>query len=117
FIIAAALSPRLPGMGYNNLRLEDGIFTAVTGVWLLRCLQLGRFPRPRSPLTVPFLAVTAVGILSTLWGLSQGRIDDVPYSFLMQVKRVEYFAIFWIVATSVNSKEWLRLLIFLFVIG
>jgi hypothetical protein len=117
FIIAAGLSPKMPGLGYNNLRVEDGIFVIVLAVWLIRCFRLGQLPRPRTPITAPFIAVTLMGVVSTAWGYSHGTIPDLAYSILMQIKRVEYFLIFWLVATSVNSPQWLRTLILVFVVS
>src|SRR5690242_18256038 len=37
FIVAAALSPRLPGL-YNNLRVEDLVFVIVFAVWFIKAL-------------------------------------------------------------------------------
>jgi hypothetical protein len=115
FIMFAALSPRIPGLNYNNLRLEDGMFVVLFLSWSIRALRAGRLPRPRSPLTAPFLAVTLMGIFSSMWGVSLGQIDELSYSILVQFKRIEYFMIFWMVATSINSERWLRAMIMVFV--
>src|SRR5437588_7597914 len=57
FIVASALSPRLPGF-YNNLRVEDLVFVLVFGVWFIKALQYGRIPLVHSPTILPFLLLT-----------------------------------------------------------
>nr|AQQ74446.1 hypothetical protein [uncultured bacterium] len=114
FIITAGLSPKLPGV-YDNLRVEDFIFVMVFGVWLARNLQGRGLPRITSPIVVPFVALTLYSIFATVWGSGNGMIEDLKYSFFLQAKRIEYFLIFWVVATTVRSEAWLRLLILCFV--
>ncbi len=116
FILTAGMSPKLPGI-YDNLRVEDFVFVLVFGAWLLRALQAGRFPRLKSPIIAPFLALTAVSVAATLWGLSIGTVPDLKYSFFLQAKRVEYFLVFWVVATTVRSERWLFLLTVVFVLS
>lgn len=114
FIIAAALSPKLPGF-YKNLRVEDFVFFAVFGLWLTRQAGAQSLRALRSPIVAPFLALTLFSLLSTLYGMGMGIIKDPVYSAFLQFKRVEYFLIFWVVATTIKSEQWLRLMLLLFV--
>ncbi len=114
FILAAGLSPKLPGL-YENLRVEDFIFVVVFGLWLFRQTPATRLANLRSPIVQPFIVLTVVSLLSTIWGAALGRVPDLAYSALLQFKRVEYFLIFWVVATTVKSEQWLRILTLLFV--
>jgi hypothetical protein len=114
FIVAAGLSPKLPGL-YNNLRAEDFVFCVVLGAWALKWLYARRFPRLRSPIILPFILLTVVSLLSTLMGLGLRVVPDWQYSLFLQVKRIEYFLIFWVVATSVRNEAWLRALTMVFV--
>jgi hypothetical protein len=116
FIVAAGLSPKLPGL-YDNLRVEDMVFVLVFGVWSLKALQQGRIPMVQSPIVLPFLILTLMSVVSTVWGGSLGLIPDLKYSLFLQAKRIEYFLIFWVVATTVRSEAWLRLLTILFVVS
>jgi len=116
FIVAAALSPRLPGF-YNNLRVEDLVFTIVFAVWFIKALQHGRIPLVHSPIVLPFVLLTLMSFASTLWGSSLGLIPDEKYSFFLQAKRIEYFLIFCVVATTVRSEGWLRLLTLTFIVS
>lgn len=88
FIVAAGLSPKLPGI-YDNLRVEDMVFVLVFGVWALKALQRGRIPLVRSPIVLPFLLLTLMSVVSTVWGGSLGLIPDLKYSFFLQAKRIE----------------------------
>lgn len=114
FIVAAGMSPKLPGI-YDNLRVEDFIFVLVFGVWFFQSMQKGRLPTLRSPILQPFLVLTAVSVFSTMWGAAQGLVPDLKYSFFLQAKRIEYFLIFWVVASTIRSEAWLRLLTLVFV--
>jgi hypothetical protein len=116
FIVAAGLSPRMPGF-YNNLRVEDLVFALVFSVWVMKSLQHGRIPLVHSPLVLPFILLTLMSAISTLWGGSLGLIPDQKYSVFLQAKRIEYFLIFWIVATTVRNEAWLRLLFILFIVS
>jgi hypothetical protein len=114
FIVAAGLSPKLPGL-YNNLRMEDFVFVLVFLVWLLKYGGSGRLPSVRSPMVLPFLCLTGVSIAASIYGSMIGTLGDPKYSVFLQLKRVEYFMIFWVVATTVRSEAWLRVLVLLFV--
>jgi hypothetical protein len=114
FILTAGLSPKLPGF-YNNLRIEDFVFVLVFGIWLLKALQAGKFPRVSSPIVLPFVVLTILSLVSTLWGFGIGTIPDWKYSLFLQMKRIEYFLIFWVVATTIRSDRWLFLLTIVFV--
>lgn len=114
FILAAGLSPKLPGL-YENLRVEDFIFVVVFGLWLFRQTPATRLANLKSPIVQPFIVLTIVSLLATFWGMALGRVPDLAYSALLQFKRVEYFLIFWVVATTVKSEQWLRILTLLFV--
>jgi general stress protein CsbA len=114
FILAAGLSPKLPGF-YNNLRVEDFVFLVVFGVWLARGIQAGRLPTVRSPIVLPFVTLTLVSAGATIYGFVLGGVSDGVYGLFLQLKRVEYFLIFWVVATTVRSEGWLRLLTLVFV--
>lgn len=114
FIITAGLSPKLPGI-YDNLRVEDFIFVLVFGVWLSRNLQGKGLPKITSPIVLPFAVLTLYSIFATVWGGGIGMVEDLKYSFFLQAKRIEYFLIFWVVATTIRSESWLRLLILCFV--
>lgn len=116
FIVAAGLSPKLPGL-YDNLRVEDFVFTLVFGIWCLKALQRGRFPTVQCPFVTPFLLLTLMSAISTVWGCSLGMVPDLKYSLFLQAKRIEYFLIFWVVVTSVRSEKWLRALTVLFVVS
>jgi O-antigen ligase/polysaccharide polymerase Wzy-like membrane protein len=116
FIVAAGLSPKLPGI-YDNLRVEDMVFVLVFGVWVLKALQYGRIPLVHSPIVLPFLLLTLMSVASTVWGGSLGLIPDLKYSLFLQAKRIEYFLIFWVVVTTVRSEAWLRLLTVLFIVS
>jgi hypothetical protein len=116
FIVAAGISPKLPGL-YNNLRIEDFVFALVFGVWLAKALWCGRVPLVRSPIVLPFLWLTVASLLSTLWGAYLGRLLDHTYAVLLQAKRIEYFLIFWVVATTVRERSWLQLMTILVVIS
>lgn len=114
FIMAAGISPKLPGV-YNNLRVEDFVFVLVFGIWVTRRIQGGRFPRIRSATVGPFLAITLISILASFWGSYLGSVPDVKYSFFLQAKRIEYFLIFYVVATTIRTEGWLRSLVVIFV--
>lgn len=114
FIIAAALSPKLPGF-YKNLRVEDFVFFAVFGMWLTRQSGAQSLKALRSPIVAPFLALTGISLISTLYGMGMGIVKDPVYSAFLQFKRVEYFLIFWVVATTIKDERWLRLMLLLFV--
>jgi hypothetical protein len=114
FIVTAGMSPKLPGI-YDNLRVEDFVFVLVFGMWLFQSMQAGRLPAIRSPILMPFLLLTVVSVLSTIWGGSQGMVPDLKYSFFLQAKRIEYFLIFWVVTSTIKSEAWLRLLTQVFV--
>jgi hypothetical protein len=114
FIVAAGLSPKLPGL-YNNLRVEDFVFVLVFLVWLLKYGGSGQLPSVRSPMVLPFLCLTGISIAASIYGSMIGTLPDPRYSIFLQLKRVEYFMIFWIVATTVRSEAWLRVLVLLFV--
>jgi O-antigen ligase/polysaccharide polymerase Wzy-like membrane protein len=116
FIVAAGLSPKLPGI-YDNLRVEDMVFVLVFGVWSLKALQRGSIPLVHSPIVLPFLLLTLMSVVSTVWGGSLGLIPDLKYSLFLQAKRIEYFLIFWVVATTIRDEAWLRLLMILFVVS
>jgi hypothetical protein len=116
FIVAAALSPRLPGL-YNNLRVEDLVFVLVFGVWFIKALQHGRIPLVHSPIVLPFMLLTLMSLVSTVWGSSLDLIPDRKYSLFLQAKRIEYFLIFCVVATTVRSEGWLRLLTLTFIVS
>jgi hypothetical protein len=116
FLVAAGLSPKLPGV-YDNLRVEDFVFVLVFGVWLLKALRQGRIPGVRSPIVLPFMLLTLMSVLSTSWGLYLGTVEDVKYSVFLQLKRIEYFLIFWVVATTVRDERWLRMLTVVFVVS
>jgi hypothetical protein len=116
FIVAAGMSPKLPGF-YNNLRVEDLVFVLVFSVWFIKALQHGRIPLVHSPIVLPFLLLTLMSVFSTAWGLGLDAIPHVKYSIFLQAKRIEYFLIFWVVATTVRSEGWLRLLAILFVVS
>jgi O-antigen ligase len=116
FIVAAGLSPKLPCF-YDNLRVEDMIFVLVFGVWALKALQRGRIPLVHSPIVLPFLLLTLMSVASTVWGGGLGLIPDLKFSLFLQAKRIEYFLIFWVVATTVRSEAWLRLLTLLFIVS
>jgi hypothetical protein len=116
FLVAAGLSPKLPGI-YNNLRVEDFVFALVFGIWFIQALQRGRFPTVQCPIVTPFLLLTLMGAVSTVWGCSLGTVPDLKYSLFLQLKRIEYFLIFWVVATSIRSEKWLRTLTVLFVVS
>jgi hypothetical protein len=115
FLLATGLSPKVALLGYNNFRIEDGIFGAVFLVWLGKCLVTRRVPRAYSPLTLPVIALTAIGAVSAALGSSTGAIQDPSYSVLMQLKRVEYFLILVVVATDIRTESWLRSLVIVFV--
>lgn len=114
FLVAAGLSPKLPGL-YDNLRVEDFVFVLVFGMWLFRGIRAGSVPGVRSPIVFPFLILTVAGVVSLVWGMSIGTIPDPKYSVFLQLKRIEYFLIFWVVATTVRDENWLRLLSLVFV--
>lgn len=114
FIVAAGLSPKLPGL-YNNLRVEDFVFALVFLIWVLRYAGTGKLPSVRSPMVLPFLFITGLSLISTVYGFMLGQVPDVKYSIFLQLKRVEYFLIFWIVATTIRSEAWLRVLCLTFV--
>jgi len=114
FIVTAGMSPKLPGV-YDNLRVEDFVFVLVFGMWLSQAMQKGRLPKIQSPILTPFLVLTAVSVLSTIWGATQGLVPDLKYSFFLQAKRIEYFLIFWVVSSTIKSESWLRLLTQVFV--
>src|SRR5207253_1886774 len=78
FIVAAGMSPKLPGF-YNNLRVEDLVFVLVFGVWFIKALQHGRIPLVHSPIVLPFMLLTLMSVISTLWGSSLGLIPDEKY--------------------------------------
>ena len=114
FILSAALSPRLPGL-YDNLRVEDFVFLLCFIAWVLRSMGHRHFATPRSSLTLPFLLLTTISICATLYGLAAGVVPDWKYSVFIQVKRVEYFLIFWMVVTTVRSRQWVDLLLLVFI--
>lgn len=116
FIITAGVSPKLPGI-YNNLRVEDFIFVVVFLTWAGRRMQAGGLPPLSSPIVAPFVVLTLMSVMSTFWGISIGVIPDVKYSIFLQLKRVEYFLIFYIVTSTVRSEGWLRILTILFVVS
>lgn len=113
FLMAAGMSPKLPGL-YDNLRVEDFVFAVTFLVWFGRAMNSGRLPQLRSPLLTPFLVLTGISIFSTFWGIAIGTVPDIKYSFFLQVKRIEYFLIFWIVTSTIRSEGWLRLLTLVF---
>ncbi len=114
FIVAAGLSPKLPGL-YNNLRVEDFVFVLVFIAWLSRRAQGHKVEKVRSPIIIPFVAVTVVSILASVYGTTMGYIKDPTYGVFLQLKRVEYFLIFYVVASTIRSEGWLRLLTLVFV--
>jgi hypothetical protein len=114
FIVTAGLSPKLPGL-YNNLRVEDFVFVLVFGIWLFKYLRAGRLPIPRGPMVAPFAILTLLSLLSTIYGMWLGTVSDQKYAIFLQAKRIEYFLIFWVVASTVRDEGWLRLLTLVFV--
>ena len=114
FILAAGLSPRLPGL-YDNLRVEDFVFILCFFVWVARAMNRRQFPAPRSPLTLPFVLLTGMSLISTLYGTAIELIPDWRYAAFIQAKRVEYFLVFWMVVTTVKTRRWLELLLLAFV--
>lgn len=114
FIVTAGVSPKLPGL-YNNLRVEDFVFVLVFAIWLFRYIQDGKLPMPRGPMVFPFLLLTVISALSTIYGMWLGVISDNKYAIFLQLKRIEYFLIFWVVASTVRDEAWLRLLTLVFV--
>jgi hypothetical protein len=114
FIVGAGLSPKLPGI-YDNLRVEDLVFALVFGVWVLRNVQSGKLPAIRSPIIAPLALLTVLSLFSTVYGYAIGVIPDWKYSTFLQLKRIEYFLIFFVVATTVDDEEWLRALCLVFV--
>lgn len=116
FIACAGMSPKLPGI-YDNLRIEDLIFVMVFAVWVGRTVQGGQLPAIRAPFLVPFAALALVSILSSMYGLTLGYIPDWKYAIFLQLKRLEYLIIFFVVATSVKDEQWLRALCVLFVVS
>ena len=114
FILAAGLSPKLPGV-YDNLRVEDFIFVLVFGTWAVKVFLSGKMQPIKSPIIRPFMVLVAMGVFSTLIGLTLGTIGDGKYSFFLQAKRVEYFLVFYVVATTIRSEAWVRILAVTFV--
>ena len=114
FIVAAGLSPKLPGV-YDNLRVEDFIFLFVFLIWWSRQMRKGKLPPVNSPFVKPFVVLTVFSVVATFFGVVVGMIPDAKYSFFLQAKRIEYFLIFYVVSTTIKTDGWLRMLTGLFV--
>src|SRR2546425_621868 len=99
-----------PQRGPNPLTVIPVILAVGAAPALLVALAIAR-----GGVMASFLLLTLISALSTLLGLHVGTVPDWTYSLLLQVKRVEYFLIFWVVATTVRSELWLRALVLLFV--
>ncbi len=114
FIVAAGLSPKLPGL-YDNLRVEDFVFVLVfLGFWS-RKMQGEKFEKVTSPILIPFYALTVYSAFAFAYGVMMGYVEDPVYGVFLQLKRVEYFFIFYIVVSLVRSEGWLRILTLTFV--
>ncbi|MBM3459254.1 MAG: hypothetical protein FJX77_12060, partial [Armatimonadetes bacterium] len=116
FIACAGMSPKLPGI-YDNLRVEDLIFVMVFLVWVGRTVQGGQLPSIRAPFVTPFAVLALVSVLSSLYGVTLGVIPDWKYTVFLQLKRIEYLIIFFVVATTVKDEAWLRAMAVLFVVS
>lgn len=115
FILTAGISPKLPGL-YNNLRVEDFIFVLVVLGWFMKRSSGARMPKVQSPIVTPFLALTVMSLVSTVYGaVHPNYVPDLKYSFFLQIKRIEYFMIFYVVVTTIRSEAWLRALTVCFV--
>lgn len=116
FILGAGMSPKLPGL-YDNLRVEDLVFVLVFFKWASSNRAGVGLGQVTTPIFLPFVVLTVMSIMSTIFGITIGVIPDLKYSFFLQAKRVEYYFIFVIVATSVRDPFWLRILAITFVIS
>lgn len=102
-------SPELGSVVY--IRADDVILGAVVLGWLARQAVL-REPLRANPLMAPMVVLAAAGLAALLLALVNGNVDpftgqqvSVLVSALHWVKRVEYFAIVFLVAQSLRSRS------------
>ncbi len=116
FVLAAGISPEIPLLNYT-VRFEDFIFVPVLTCWAMTWFRRRRMP-PVHPLLIwPILAGLAVSVLATVRGAHLGLLPDPVFSWLVLAKRVEYFLIFWVVATSIDEERSARALVHCLLVG
>lgn len=106
---AMVFSPELGSVVY--VRAEDVILGVVVLGWLARQAVL-REPLRDNPMLAPMLALAAAGLAAMLLALAAGNVDPftgqhvpIAISALHWIKRLEYFAIVFLVAQSLRSRS------------
>lgn len=115
FLIAfIPLYPKIPLaeliQGYIvRLRLEDLLVFFALGVWLIQLIRR-KVVFPRNPVSYLILAYLAVGLLSSLSAVFLTETVPMEKAHLLKlilhwVRRVEYFALYFITFSAIRSKK------------
>ena len=106
---------QIPGRSIN-LRVEDGILVAALLALVIRHVAgrkaLSFVP---TPLDRPILVYCAVGLISTLVGMSLGTVSPLR-GFFFFAKRVEYFLMFYLLCFCLEEEREIKLAIYLILI-
>lgn len=116
FVLAAGISPEIPAFNYT-VRLEDFVFLPILASWVASWIRRRQFPPVQSLLCWPILVLLCVSVFATFRGAQLGLLPDPVYSWLVLAKRAQFFLIFWVVATSVDSEPWARRLVLCLLAG
>jgi hypothetical protein len=107
-LIAIPLYPKFPLINvtdtYVAIRLEDFLIAAVAGLWLIRRAKF----KANDPLQCSILLFWIVGLVSLASAifLTQSVIPHI--GMLHTLRRVEYMVVFFIVWSTIKSKEDVR---------
>ena len=111
------LSPEIPIAQVPEravvIRIDDILLIFMFFTWLAKMAinkQLGLLRK--TPINRPLAAYIFVYILSTLWGIIQGRVSPLQ-SFFYILKYTEYFIIFFIFANNIRKIKQVKIFSFI----
>ena len=114
FLVSSALSPELQRIA-ENVKLSDFVMLLTVLVWGVRCLRAQRLPRLDRPLVLPMVVYTLLSTAMTIIGHTFDYLVEPQLAPWIILKRLEYLLVFLVVVDTVRTRQWIRLLIFLFV--
>ncbi len=106
-IFSIPLSPKITGIFGSEipLRIDDIIIILLFMAWIMK-LGRGEARLSRTPFSAPIITFFSFMIFSTVVGyFYKCTITNPKYSIFVLLKNFEYYAVFFLVANNIDTKE------------